>query len=73
MTEDETAGWNHQLNGHEFECLLASARTSRPSPASALGSGSSAFPKTNLNIWKFLVHVLLKSGLENFEYYFTSM
>ena len=36
-------------------------------------SGSSAFSKTSLNIWKFLVHVLLKSGLENFEHYFTSV
>ena len=36
-------------------------------------SGSSAFSKTSLNIWKFTVHVLLKPGLENFEYYFTSM
>ena len=36
-------------------------------------SGSSAFSKTNLNIWKFMVHVLLKPGLENFEHYFTSM
>ena len=36
-------------------------------------SGSSAFPKTSLNIWKFTVHVLLKPGLENFEHYFTSM
>ena len=36
-------------------------------------SGSSAFPKTSLNIWKFMVHVLLKPGLENFEHYFTSM
>ena len=33
-------------------------------------SGSSAFSKTSLNIWKFLVHVLLKPGLENFEHYF---
>ena len=33
-------------------------------------SGSSAFPKTSLNIWKFMVHVLLKPGLENFEHYF---
>ena len=32
-------------------------------------SGSSAFSKTSLNIWKFLVHVLLKSDLENFEHY----
>ena len=36
-------------------------------------SGSSAFSKTSLNIWKFTVHVLLKPGLENFEHYFTSM
>ena len=36
-------------------------------------SGSSAFIKTSLNIWKFIVHVLLKPGLENFEYYFTSV
>ena len=36
-------------------------------------SGSSAFSKSSLNIWKFMVHVLLKPGLENFEYYFTSM
>ena len=34
-------------------------------------SGSSAFSKTGLNIWKFTVHVLLKSGLENFKRYFT--
>ena len=36
-------------------------------------SGSSAFSKTSLNIWKFTVHVLLKPGLENFEHDFTSM
>ena len=36
-------------------------------------SGSSAFYKTSLNIWKFTVHVLLKSALENFEHYFTSV
>ena len=36
-------------------------------------SGSSAFSKTSLNIWKVTVHVLLKPGLENFEHYFTSM
>ena len=34
-------------------------------------SGSSAFSKSSLNIWKFMVHVLLKPGLENFEHYFT--
>ena len=36
-------------------------------------SGSSALSKSSLNIWKFSVHVLLKPGLENFEYCFTSM
>ena len=36
-------------------------------------SGSPAFSKSSLNIWKFTVHVLLKPGLENFEYYFTSL
>ena len=36
-------------------------------------SGSSAFSKSSLNIWKFMVHVLLKPGLENFEHHFTSM
>ena len=36
-------------------------------------SGSSAFSKSSLNIWKFMVHVLLKPGLENFEHYFTSV
>ena len=36
-------------------------------------SGSSAFSKTSLNTWKFMVHVMLKPGLENFERYFTSM
>ena len=34
-------------------------------------SGSSAFSKSSLNIWKFTVHVLLKPDLENFEHYFT--
>ena len=33
----------------------------------------SAFSKSSLNIWKFLVHILLKPGLKNFEHYFTSM
>ena len=36
-------------------------------------SGSSAFLKSNWNIWKFTVHVLLKPGLENFEHFFTSV
>ena len=36
-------------------------------------SGSSAFSKSSLNIWKFTVHLLLKPGLENFEHYFASV
>ena len=36
-------------------------------------SGSSAFSKSSLNIQKFMVHILLKPGLENFEHYFTSV
>ena len=43
-----------------------------PADIGNLISGSSAFSKTSLNIWKFSVHVLLKPGLENFEHYFTS-
>src|SRR5574340_457019 len=44
-----------------------------PADVGYLISGSSAFSKTSLNIWKFMVHVLLKPGLENFEHYFTSV
>ena len=36
-------------------------------------SGSSAFSKSSLNIWKFVVHILLKPGLENFDRYFASL
>ena len=38
-----------------------------------LTSGFSAFSKTSLNIWKLMVHILLRPGLDNFEHYFTSM
>ena len=44
-----------------------------PSDVGNLISGSSAFSKTSLNIWKFMVHVFLKPGLENFEHYFASV
>ena len=44
-----------------------------PADVGNLISGSSAFSKCSLNIWKFLVHVLLKPGLENFERYFASV
>ena len=52
----------------ELSCLFDD-----PADVGNLISGSSAFSKTNLNIWKFMVHVLLKPGLENFEHDFTSM
>ena len=44
-----------------------------PMDVDNLISGSSAFSKTSLNIWKFMVHVMLKPGLENFEHYFTTV
>ena len=43
-----------------------------PTDTGNLISGSSAFSKSSLNIWNFLVHVMLKPGLENFEHYFAS-
>ena len=44
-----------------------------PTDVGNLISGSSAFSKSSLNIWKFIVHIELKPGLENFEHYFTSV
>ena len=44
-----------------------------PTDVGSLISGSSAFSKSSLNICKFLVHILLKPGLENFKHYFASM
>ena len=52
----------------EFSCFFYD-----PKDVGNLFSGSSAFSKSSLNIWKYLVHVLLKPGLENFEHYFASM
>ena len=44
-----------------------------PTDVDNLISGSFAFSKSSLNIWKFMVHILLKPGLENFEHYFASV
>ena len=52
----------------EFSCFFDD-----PMDVGNLISGSSAFSKSSLNIWKFTVHILLKPGLENFEHYLTSM
>ena len=52
----------------ELSCFLDD-----PVDVGNLISDSSAFSKSSLNIWKFMVHILLKPGLENFEHYFASM
>ena len=52
----------------EFSCFFYD-----PKDVGNLISGSSAFSKSSLNIWKFTVQVLLKPGVEDFEHYFASM
>ena len=44
-----------------------------PKDVGNLISGASAFPKSSLNIWNFLVHILLKPSMENFEHYLASV
>ena len=44
-----------------------------PVDVDILMSGSSAFSKSTLNVWKFIVHILLQPVLENFEHYFASV
>ena len=52
----------------EFSCFVDD-----PMDVGNLISGSSAFSKFSLNVWKFKVHILLKPGLENFEHYYASV
>ena len=52
----------------ELSCIFCD-----PTDVGYLTSGSSAFSKLSLNIWKFSFHLLLKPGLENFEHYFASV
>ena len=62
------------VNKAEVDVLLElSCFFDDPMDVGNLISGSSAFSKFSLNIWKFTVHILLKPVLENFERYFTSM
>jgi len=52
----------------EFSCFFYD-----PRDVGNLISGSSAFSKSSSNIWNFIVHILLKPVLGNFEHYFTSV
>ena len=52
----------------ELSCFLDD-----PADVDNLISGSSAFSKSSLDMWKFTVHILLKPGSENFEHYFASL
>ena len=62
------------VNRAEIDVFLElSCFVDYPPDVSNFISGSSAFSKTSLNIWKFMDHLLLKAGLENFEHYFTSV
>ena len=69
---------NHTVKGFsvvseaEVDVLEFSCFFNGPADVGNLISGSSAFSKSNLNIWKFSVHILLKPCLENFEHYFTT-
>ena len=62
------------VNNAEIDVFLElSCFFGDPVDVGNLISGSSVFSKTILNIWKFMVQVLLKTGLENFEHYFASV
>ena len=61
------------VNKAEVDVFVELLLFDDPTDVGNLISGSSAFSKTSLNIWKVTVHKLLKPGLENFEHYFTSM
>ena len=62
------------VNKAEIDVFLElSCFFDNPTDVGNLISGSSAFSKTSWNIWKFMVHVLLKPGLEIFDHYFTSV
>ena len=62
------------VNKAEIDVFLElSCSFDDPADVGNLMSGSSAFSKTSLNIWKFTFQILLKPGLENFEHYFISV
>ena len=62
------------VNKAEIDVFLElSCSVDDPVDVGNLISGSSAFSKSSLNVWKFTVHLLLKSDLKNFEHYFASL
>ena len=62
------------VNKAEVDVFLELSRLfNDPTDVGNLISGFSAFSKSSLNIWKFMVHILLKSDVENFEHYFASL
>jgi len=62
------------VNKAEVEVFLELSRFfNDPMDVGDFISGSAAFPKSSLNIWRFMVHMLLKPGLDNFEDYFASL
>ena len=61
------------VNKAEIDVLELSCFFDDPADVGNSISGSSAFSKSSLNIWKFMVHILLKPSLKNFEHYFASV
>ena len=61
------------IKAEVYVFLIFSGISNDPMDVGNLISGSSAISKSSLNFWKFLVHVLFKLGLENFEHYFASV
>ena len=80
LEEFSTVYWIHIVNSFgivnkakvdvflELSCFF-----NDPTDVGNLNSGSLAFSKSSLNTWEFMIHVLLKTGLEDFEHYFASV
>ena len=65
--------WHSKKKSEVDDFLELSCFFNDPTDVGNLISGSSAFSNSSLKIWKFVVHVLLKPGLENFEHYFANL
>ena len=72
-TQSKALAWSMKQKQMFFWNSLAFSFFQHPLDVGNLVSGSPAFPKSSLNIWKFMVHILLKPHLENFKYYFVSL